>query len=296
VRSHTRTIVAGFLLVAAASLAGASSLRAQAAPGVTFDVASVKVNTSGATNGSLRPGPGGRVDAVNMPLRMLITFAYQLRAFQLVGDPGWVATTRYDIVAKLPVASVDAAPASGSNLLTDMQSALRALLADRFKLATHQETRTLDVYSLVLARPNAPRPPGLTPSTEDCASVTQSIARGGAPPPPPPGSAIVCGMRQSGGHIEAGGTAMSQVASILSNQAAVGRVVVDKTGLAGAWDFELTFAPAAAANASPSTDAASSDAPSLFTALQEQLGLKLEPGKGPVEVTIVDHIETPTSD
>ena len=117
--------------------------------------------------------------------------------------------------------------------------------------------------------------------------------------PPSPSDPVFCGIRQRAGRIQAGGTALSEFASILANQGQIGRVVIDRTGLTGNWDFELTFAPTPPAGP-PSSDTSAPpsdpDAPSIFTALQEQLGLKLESTTGPVDVLVIDHVEHPTAD
>lgn len=126
-----------------------------------------------------------------------------------------------------------------------------------------------------------------------------AAARGGAPPAPPAGGpAVVCGIRTNGfGRVLGGGTSLSFLANGLSGQ--VGRIVVDRTGLTGGWDFELQFAPDPSRGPLPAGGDAppfDPDAPSLFTALQEQLGLKLESTKGPVDVLVVDSVDRPTPD
>ena len=268
----------------------------QAPSAPAFEVASVKPNRSGDVGGSLRRQPGGRVDAVNMPLRQLILFAYQLQAFRLVGAPGWVASDRFDIVAKLDGDPPPSLPGAGPDALA---LAMRTLLAERFKFVAHRETRDMDTYSLVMARPGGSPASGLRRSTQDCAA----FARGGPPPPIVPGGALPpvrCGIRQNAGRIEVGGMPLSQFATVLAGQAQVGRVVVDRTDLAGTWDFELTFAwvpPTGqlppSAGLSPAFDP---DATSIFTSLEEQLGLKLESTRGPVDVLVIDSVERPTPD
>src|SRR5262245_33800961 len=114
-----------------------------------FEVASVKPNKSGARGGSLRPQPGGRVDAVNMPVNTLISFAYQAPLFMLTGGPAWIADERFDIVAKL---EGDPSRLAGASGLDTLRLAMRSLLADRFQLKVHRETRDGDVYALVMAR------------------------------------------------------------------------------------------------------------------------------------------------
>ena len=158
-----------------------------------FEAASVRQNTSGEQGQSIRRQPGGRLSATNMTLRSLITFAYQLQPFQLVNDPSWLRTTNFDIVAKMEGDPAPVPPGAGPDPL---MLAMRSLLAERFKLTVHRETREMDIYALVLGRPDGKPGPALKPSTQDCAAM-MAAARGGPPPGPPPGpnSPIMCGMR-----------------------------------------------------------------------------------------------------
>jgi uncharacterized protein (TIGR03435 family) len=258
---------------------------------VFFEAASVKLNTEGGQDQYVRRQPGGRFNSVGMPARVLITFAYQLQNFQLVGAPSWLSDERYDIVAKLEGDPPAVMPGSGPD---HMMLALRSLLADRFKLKVHRETREMDIYALVMARPGGQPGPALKPSAQDCSPQ----ARRGAPPPTGAGGApIFCGMQMGPGVIRLGGFPLSQFVGGLGGR--VGRMVVDRTGLSGNWNFEMTFAPEGRGGPPPpgvDVPAGDQNAPSLFTAVQEQLGLKLEPTKGPVEVLVVDSVERPTID
>jgi uncharacterized protein (TIGR03435 family) len=261
---------------------------------LTYEAASVKPNKSGVQGSSIRRFPGGRLQATNMPLRALITFAYQVQGFQLVDDPAWIRNENFDIVAKMEGDPPAVPPGQGPD---PHMIAMRTLLADRFKLAVRRETREMDIYALVLARPDGKLGPGLKPTTQDCAAMI-AAARGGPPPGPPPGpnSPVVCGIRGLPGRLVAGAMPMALLASNLSGQ--VQRIVVDRTGLSGGWDFEITFAAERPLNPPPGVEFPPADpnAPSLFTAMQEQLGLKLQSTKGPVEVLVVDRIEQPTPD
>jgi len=261
---------------------------------LTYEAASVKPNKSGVQGSSIRRFPGGRLQATNMPLRALITFAYQLQPFQLVEDPGWIRNDTFDIVAKMEGDPPPVMPGSGPD---PHMVAMRTLLAERFKLAVHRETRQMDIYELVLARPDGKLGPALKPTTQDCAAM-MAAARGGPPPGPAPGpnSPVVCGIRGLPGRLVAGAMPMALLASNLSGQ--VQRIVVDRTGLSGGWDFEITFAPERPLNPPPGVEfpAADPNAPSLFTAMQEQLGLKLQSAKGPVDVLVVERVEQPISD
>src|ERR1051325_8839239 len=171
----------------------------------TFEVASVKANKSGDGNGNLRGVGSDRVVATNMPVRPMITFAYQVAGYQLIGGPGWLATDRYDINAKLEAPPTSVQPfVPGSTAPNAMQLALRNLLEDRFKLRMHRETRELDIYALVMARPGGGPGPGLNPSTRDGAAAVAAAQRPGAPPFGAPGSPF-CGIAGSPGRLKFGG-------------------------------------------------------------------------------------------
>jgi len=256
-----------------------------------FEVASVKANTSGDGNGNLRMLPGGRVNAVNMPVRPIITFAFQLAQYQLIGGPGWLTTDRYDLVARME-GNVDPAFVPGANTPNPTQLALRNLLEERFKLKIHRETREMDIYSLVMARPGGAPGAGLKPTTQDCAAAAAAARRGGPPPTGTPGEPF-CGIQGGPGRLKFGGLPAASFAQAFSGPA--GRLVVDRTGLTGSWDFELVYAIEGLGGPGE-PDAAPTDAPSIFTAIQEQLGLKLEPTKGPVDVVVIDSVEKPTED
>jgi uncharacterized protein (TIGR03435 family) len=264
-----------------------------------FEVASVKANRTGAPEGSFVMPPG-RFAATNIPLKVLITNAYQLSFFQVVGGPDWVSTDRFDISAKAP----DGAPPEQTRAM------VRALLKERFTLAVHMETRDTPIYALVNARADNRLGPNLKPSTTDCGPIRAqraaaiaevARARGGrvpVPPPPGPNEPVVCQMRVSGRGgstltYRAGNVTMSALANAL--RIYVGREVVDRTGLTGEFDFDLQFSPP------PTTGSIDAgipvapldDAASMFTALQEQLGLKLESTRGPVELMVIDRAEKP---
>ena len=220
------TLAASRIVLCGPQLGAQPPSRASDAAAPTFEVASVKPNTSGSPNASLRPGAGGRVDAVNMPLRQLIAFAYNLELVRLVGAPDWIGATRYDIVAKLPVDP--GLIATARDPIQDVRDAVRALLVDRFKLVVHQEPREMDIYALVLVRPGL-RNSALKPSTADCAAVALAARNTGSAGP---GSdAVSCGVRVSPGRIQVGGMPLAMFVGALSGQPQIGRVVVDRTGL-----------------------------------------------------------------
>ena len=264
--------------------------RAQAAAGSpAFEVASVRPNKSGDGRVMLGVQPGGRFTATNVPLKMLLRQAYNVQDFQVVGGPEWLGSDRFDVVAK--------ATEEGINFET-MRPLLRSLLADRFKLKAHNETRQLPIYALVKARNDGTLGPSMKPSSADCAAVAGG-RRGGGPPPasPPPGQPADCSFIIGIGKMSVGGMPVEQLARALSPM--VGRVVLDKTGLTGNYTYELTYSPEQLGGQpllNGGVPAGDPSSPSIFTALQEQLGLKLDSDKGPVEVLVVDSAEQPTAD
>jgi len=274
------------LLIAGAIALVTIAARAQDT-NATFEVATVKANTSGDNNGMLQRQPGGRLTATNMLLRPMITWAYQLAGYQLVGGPSWVESARYDVVAKMDGNPLAVAPGAG---IDPMQLAMRGLLAERFKLKVHHEMREMDIYALVMIKPDTPGPK-LRPTTEDCAAAAAAMARGARPTGP---KAPFCGSSIGPGTIKFGGLPASQIATTLAILA--GRFVTDRTGLAGSWDFDLSFAPEQRGQAPGGNTPNDSDVPGFFTAIQEQLGLKLEATKGPVDVVVIDNIEHPKDD
>jgi uncharacterized protein (TIGR03435 family) len=290
------TIVLAAVVFAASFVTiGAQSTGAPVAlPAVAFEAASVRPNKSGEVGGFVRRQPGGRFNAQNMPLRALITFAYQLQGNQLRGGPDWLATERFDIVAKAEGDPPPVPPGSGPDQLMLM---LRSLLADRFKLQVHWETQDLPIYALVLARDDKRLGPQLKPASTDCNALLAAARQGGAAPAPPsPDAPIQCGIRMSPGRIQFGGSPLSQFANALSSQ--TGRIVHDRTGLTGTWEFELKFTPEQLPQQVAGADAPAPDpnGASLFTAIQEQLGLRLESTRAPTEVLLIDSVQMPTPD
>jgi uncharacterized protein (TIGR03435 family) len=235
------------------------------APRPSFEVASVKVNKSGNSSSGSSTQPGGRLTVTNETLRDLIRDAYVLQDFQVVGGPGWTSDDRFDIAAK----------AEGNADADQTRLMPRSLLAERFHLVVHDETKDMPVYALVRARADGKLGPSLTVSDVDC--------DGPAPRPRPCGSHISMGPK--GATIVAVSSTMARLATSLSSQ--LHRIVLDRTGLAGGFDVDLRWTPEQAAGTS---------GPSLFTAVQEQLGLKLESTRGPVDVVVIDRVEQPTPD
>jgi bla regulator protein BlaR1 len=275
----------------------APRLRAQspqvAPDGPTFEVASVKPNSSGDRRVAMQNQPG-RFLATNVTLHMLIRNAYQLQEFQISGGPGWISSDHFDIVAKMEGGVPDPLAGGPGTGPTRLQLMIRALLADRFKLTVHNETKDAPIYALVMARSDGRLGPELHRSETDCAALMAAARGRGAPPlPPPPGSPMPCGVRVGMGNMAVGGAALSQVASSLSMF--VGRVVLDRTGLTGAFDINLTWTPDQMPQRPPGAPDLPVDpnGPSIFTAIQEQLGLKLDSQRGPVEMLVIDRAEHP---
>jgi uncharacterized protein (TIGR03435 family) len=300
-------LVTGLAAIVMAGVPRPAQLGAQTAPpgpvtdaaaNPVFEVASVKQNKSG--EGFIRIGmaPGGRFTANNVPLRQLILMAYQVQPFQIVGGPSWMVSDRFDIVAK---ASGDLPPPT-PGVVGPMQLMMRALLADRFKLTLHNEQKEMPIYALVVARADGKLGSQLRQSTTDCAAIIGAAARRGGPPPPPSfNEPVQCGMRVFPGALSAGGFPLSQFTQFLSTT--VQRIVVDRTGLTGNFDLNMTWTPDQMPQGrgdpppgAPPLPAIDPNGPSIFTAVQEQLGLKLESTKAPVDVLVVERAERPVED
>jgi uncharacterized protein (TIGR03435 family) len=263
----------------------------------TFEVASVRVNKTAQMNRLFRPQPGGRFEATNMPLRDLIQFAYQVRPFQIEGGPDWIDSVSFDIVAK---AEGDVPPAMPGGPPSPQMLMLRSLLAERFKLMVHNETKELPIYALTLARPDGKLGPEFSQSTTDCAAMMKAAMSGGAPPAPIQNDRMLCGLRIGPGRMDMGGFGLSEFANGLSML--LQRTVVNRTGLNGNYDARMTFSPEQLPGfrmpppGTPGVPPIDPNAPSIFTALQEQLGLKLDSTRGPVQVLVIDRAEMPVED
>ena len=242
-------IVLGSILAVAGVSAQSSS--------PAFEVASIKRNTTGSLNANAARVAGDRYRAENVSLISLLRVAYAVQEFQIAGHPAWANVDRFDIDAKME---------AGANP-RDWPLMVQRLLADRFKLALHRESREGPIYTLVVGS-NGPRLTAAEPSKRSTpggdfsASPTQIIGTG---------------------------VSMAEFAMRLSRS--IGVTVVDGTGLPGAFDLKVTW---------PADDQfvgrGASANPTIFTAIQEQLGLRLQPGRGPVEMLIVDRAEKPVPD
>jgi uncharacterized protein (TIGR03435 family) len=252
-----------------------------------FEVATVKLNRSGDLRAGLRLQPGGSFIASNEPLPALLEFAFGYPPSRITGLTGWALSERFDIAAKADPAE----PLSQAGFA----AMVRTLLVDRFGLKTHTETRDAPVYELRLERADGRADPRLIENTrEDC----RRLANGEPPPQAPPAAGGPrCGGTMSAGFLGAVGLRMTQLATTLTRL--VDRPVVDRTGLTGVYDFELTFRPEQSwwASTMPlGIDRLDPNAPSIFVALREQLGLKLEPARDAVDMLVIDAIARPTTD
>lgn len=242
---------------------------------VKFDVVSVKMHAPENHDGRMQLMPDG-IRLSNLPLPDFIREAYGLvLSDQIAGIPSWANSDRFDIDAK--VASADVV-AFRKLTLDQIRPMGQQILAERFRFAYHMETKVLPVYTLAVAKGGSKLKPS-TMSDQDPNARTGVIAMRHASN----GNGLTS-------QLTATGVTMDGLASNLSRQG-LGRVVLDNTGLAGRYDFQLSWGVDPIAAGANSTD---TSAPSIFTAFSEQLGLKLEPGKGPVPVLVIDHIEMPS--
>jgi len=253
-----------------------------------YEVATIKPSPSSSDGRMMMMFNPDGVSISGVPLQMIVREAFRVEDDRIVGAPGWVKKNRYDIQAK--VAAEDA-PKLEKLKIDQRQSMLLPLLEERFNLKYHHETRELPSYALVVAKGG---PKMKTSEVPD-------VPKPGDPPSPDSGQKRF--MRMMGpGHVEAEGSNMQGLTQILSQQ--LGRTVVDKTGLSGNYDYTLNWTPDNAPppmpgggpeGGPPRNDGGNNEAgPSLLTALQEQLGLKLESEKGEVDVIVIDHIDLPS--
>lgn len=276
------------LSLVALALITSTPLRAQQP---AFDVVSIKPSQPGAQNRLPRISLG-RIEIFNSTLKELIRMAYSRFAFDsrdIAGGPPWIDSDRFDIVATMDRQPQGVDP---TGLPTGLVAMLRTLVEERFAVKTHNERRDGDVYALTVARSDKKTGTGLRIVPDACAAAMKELTRGTPPPrrgPPP------CSFGGPPGKLIGTGVTMSMFANVLSGN--VGRPVVDRTELTGSFDIELNFDPTSAAQAPPGArpgPAPIDDArPSIFTALQEQLGLKLESTRGAIDVLVVDQAGRP---
>ncbi len=274
------------------SLVRGQSQSAFEAPSLSFDVVSIKPHRtpSGMTGCTFMPG---RFTCKNAMVKWVIIRAYNVLGIQISGGPNWASSDRYDIEAKESdelSAALEKLPRD--QRLEKQRLLLQSMLEDRFHLKVHRETKELPVYALVVAK-NGPK---LKATNIQSAALVVTGTDGR----PRATSCSIQGTSEGGNRYQ--GCTVATLADYLP--LAVGRVVLDRTGLNGIYDFTLNYADqdSAAVSSVPTGGGAASDnplppapsGPSIFTAVQEQLGLKLEPTKGPVDMIIIGHIERPT--
>jgi uncharacterized protein (TIGR03435 family) len=250
-----------FLLTAAGGLC---QIKTDTGARLEFEVASIKPAKPGADGGGIKPLPGGQTYvATNVPVKLMIKLMFHLNDRQISGGPGWLDTDLYDVDAK----------ADGPHSLDDLHVMFQNLLVDRFKLKYHKETRILPAYELVVDKSGAKLTENKSPEHFDI-------------PVRPTGF----------GKLEATHCSMSYFSWSLSQR--LDRPVIDQTGLTQFYDFKLEWTPELPPGVAARPDLAANvpptNGPDIFTALREQLGLKLDSHKGPVEVMIIDQVERPS--
>ena len=225
---------------------------------LVFDAATVKPNNSG-SGSSGTESTNGLLRITNQTLLRMIQYAYNLRDFQISGGPAWVQSDRYDVTAK----------PEGSVHDRQMKQMLQSLLSEQFQLQFHRQTQEGPIYALLIGK-NGPKLHSAPESDNSGISSNSTAVR----------------MTMKGTHVT-----MGELAASLGNR--VGRPVIDKTGLRGKFDFELSWVADLTLAAGTPDPGADVSGPSIFTALQEQLGLRLDSQKGPIEMFLIDHAEKP---
>jgi uncharacterized protein (TIGR03435 family) len=284
--SKSASIGAAFLLCLFSLAVQPQSTTTKAA-GPKFDVTSVKENVSQAGPSKISSAEPGRFVTTNTPLRFLILYAYQLLDHQLIGAPAWSSNSSFDVVGTYQLERQPTDP--------EMRIMVQNLLTDRFGLKVHHEQRELPTLVLILARKDGRLGPQLHQSNVDCAQwIAEKRARtdaGGASAVSPSGKRPACMMIATRKFLTGGTRTMEDFAVTL--QSMLSRPVVDETGLKGAFDMDLRWSPVDL-NADAGTNTSPSDDPSIFTALKEQLGLKLVPERRKFDVLVIDDLKRPT--
>jgi len=283
-RLARRSLFVAIALISSGAAAGQS-------PRAEFEAASIKINRDRSERPTLmRPilQKSGRVLMTNQPLRDVIRAAYGINESQIVGGPSWIGMTGFD---------VDARGAAGMSIET-ARTMLQALLADRFSLAVHREQRQQPVYELTVAARNGRPGPQLRAAKGECLPVTRPAGMPPLPPPPPPGlteaipllfarTAFKCPSIFMAGYVSARAVSLDALSTEL--EPVVGRPVLNRTGLTGEFDIDLSYSPGLEA-ATAGTDLA----PQLATALRDQLGLRLAARRRAVDVLVIDRATMPS--
>jgi uncharacterized protein (TIGR03435 family) len=295
------SVGAALTVCALAPMSSPLSAQAKAAPERpvpldTFDSVAIKPSALGRVSRITMPADG-RFIATNVSLPMLIRFAYQIQNFQIVDSPRWMDAATFDIEA-----TGAREPAPQPRGTPRVRARVRHMLADNFKLKVRRETRDLPMYELVIARSDKRLGPQFRPSTVDCAALARNFGRGAAGAPPSE-DLTGCGVRMQPGVVAGGGVRVAELALMLSRL--TGRAVEDKTKLSGVYDLHLEFfhelapqreEPATAGAATGTTlpaDGRVEIRQTIFTAIQDQLGLRLQPTRGPVDVLVITNVEQP---
>jgi len=311
--SRLAAMTSAFVLASMATMApgfGRLDLGAQStAAEKRFEVASVKPALSiderllAAREGGppptvfdMRTMPGGRFIATRVTLQMLLTYAFDVKTYQLEGGPNWMTTDYVDITA---VGDANATPA-------DVTAMVKTLLVDRFKLRAHAATREAPVHVLTIARSDGRLGPDLKRTTPECEQLLEARKNGSAPATasrtiefqattPTCGGGRMVTTPTGGFRAVFGGTEVARLISLISG--AVEGPVIDRTGLSGLIDYSLEYTPDRPIARSPTTQNNNdTPPPPLATALQQQLGLKLEKQSGPLPIIVIESAEHPTPD
>ena len=258
----------------------------------SFEVATVKLNATGDNRFSMFLLPGGRFVATGVSLKAVMGFAYRIRDFQISGGPNWINTDLWNIEGKSEEGTVPSLPRPPDPNIPDaMALMVQSLIEDRFQLKMHRETKDSPVYELLIAKG------GLKIKLSEGGSEFRAPEQGAPIPVPQRGEQPRGTLRLGRGELEGSAVPLALLISTLSQQ--LGRPIIDKTELKGVYDFKLQWKPEVVQAAGPVEGAGpappllSADLPDVFTAIQEQLGLRLESTKGPVEVLVIDSVLKP---
>jgi uncharacterized protein (TIGR03435 family) len=236
-----------------------------------FEAVAIRHNPTERDGGGAILRPGGRWEATNLPVRTLIAIAFEVQSNRVLGGPDWLPVERYDISA---VGKAEPTP-------EEFRQMLQALLRDRFRLSARVEKRDLPIYQLVVARGDRQLGAGIRPARVDCDDL--EAAKNAFATVAASGGRIPCGITFGQRGYVVGGSRVSVLEPMLTG--ASGRPVLDRTGLTGLYDIDLEWTQA---------EGQKPDGVSIFTAVQEQLGLRLEPSTAPLDVVIVERVERPS--
>ncbi len=271
-------------------LAAAGAFAQPATAPLTFEVATIKPSSGDDRRSAMMIQPGGGFSASGVTFKTLLTLTYDVREFQISGGPKWIDTDRFDVTAKAErgaATNADSKPPRPMLRMSDQErkttqeqlaQRLQVLFADRFHLVVHKETKEQQVYALVVGKGGSK-----LQATKDGVSQRQGM------------------MRMGRGSVEGQGVPLDVLIRAISGQ--LGRPVIDRTGLSGNFDIKLQWTPDPGQAPRPFGDAppagvepppSDPNGPSIFTALQEQLGLRLESQKGPVDLIVIDRVEKPS--